>query len=157
MFIVGKMCLFVILWFRIILELLVFLNFLKMILFIWLFVLISVVVMMVSELFFLMLCVVLKKCFGCCNVFVFILLVRILLDDGIVVLNVWFKCVIELSKIIILCLCLIRCLVFLMIILDIVMWCDVGLLKVEDIILFFMLCCMLVIFFGCLLISRIIR
>lgn len=53
-------------------------------------------------------------------------------------------------------LCLIRCLVFLIIIFVICMWCDVGLLKVEVIILFFIRCCILVIFFGCLLISSII-
>lgn len=84
--IVGKMCLLVSLWLRIILELLVFLNFLKIILFIWLFVLMRVVVIMVSDLFFLMFWVVLKNCFGCCKVFVLILLVRIFFEDGIMVL-----------------------------------------------------------------------
>lgn len=137
--------------------LLVFLNFLQIMLFMWLLVLISVVLMIVSELFFLMLCVVLKKCFGCCSVFVLILFVSILFDVGIMVLYVCVRCVIELSRIMMLCFILMRCLVFLIIILVICMWCVVGLLNVDVIILLVIECCILVIFFGCLLISSMNR
>lgn len=112
---------------------------------------------MVRLLFFFMLCVVLKKCFGWCRVLVFILLVSILFEFGIMLLQVWVRWVIELSRIIIFFLCLIRCLVCLMIIFVICMWCVVGLLKVELMILLCMVCCILVIFFGCLLISSMIR
>lgn len=110
----------------------------------------------VKLLFFFILCVVLKKCFGLCNVLVFILFVNILLDEGIIVLYVWVSCVIEFNKIIIFFLCLIRCFVFLIIILVIWMWWFVGLLNVEVIILFLIRCCILVIFLGCLLIRSII-
>jgi len=64
MLIVGNSCLLVSWWLRCSFMFLVFLNFLKMILFIFELVLISVVVRIVSELLFLMLCVVLKNCLG---------------------------------------------------------------------------------------------
>lgn len=154
---VGKICFFVIWRFRCNFWLLVFLNFLKIILFIFELVFISVVVSMVRLLFFLIFCVVLKKCLGFFSVWVLILLVSILLEDGMIVLYVWVKWVIEFSRIMIFCLCLIRCLVFFNIIFVIWMCCEGGLLKVLVIILLCIVCRILVIFLGCLLISNIIK
>jgi len=52
---------------------------------------------------------------------------------------------------------LIRCLVCSIVSLVMVVWFFVGWLKVEVMILFFIVCCMFVIFFGCLLMSMIMR
>lgn len=151
------MCWLVSFWLSINFIFLVFLNFWKISLFIWLFVLMSVVLMIVKELFFLKYWVVVKSFLGIFIVLILILFDIVLFVFLIYLLNVCVKWVIEFRSRKMFLFILVKCLYCLMINCEIWIWFLIFLFKLFVMILLLMFWCMLVIFLGCLLINNMIN